>query len=128
MGTAMIVEVRTYQLKPGTLAEAEKRFAALPRDKARRHYDFDDRPCRYDDLLSIAPPDAMARRRAGIDAIQERFRDSIAAAALDAPIAIGVYYGPTIRNPRLDLDWIGYLPGYRTPALTGIGLCFASFR
>jgi len=27
----VIIEVRTYQLKPGTLAEAEKRFgAALP--------------------------------------------------------------------------------------------------
>ena len=29
MGTAMIVEVRTYQLKPGTLAEAENRFASF---------------------------------------------------------------------------------------------------
>ena len=25
----------------------------------------------------------------------------------------------------LDLEWIAYNPTYRTPALTGIGLCFA---
>lgn len=29
---------------------------------------------------------------------------------------------------ELDLDWVSYVPGYRTPALTGTGLCFASFR
>ncbi len=28
----------------------------------------------------------------------------------------------------LELDWVSYTPGYRTPALTGTGLCFASFR
>ncbi len=28
----------------------------------------------------------------------------------------------------LALDWVSYNPGYRTPALTGTGLCFASFR
>jgi 3-O-methylgallate 3,4-dioxygenase len=28
----------------------------------------------------------------------------------------------------LDLEWVSYTPGYRTPALTGTGLCFASFR
>jgi Catalytic LigB subunit of aromatic ring-opening dioxygenase len=28
----------------------------------------------------------------------------------------------------LTLDWVSYTPGYRTPALTGTGLCFASFR
>ena len=28
----------------------------------------------------------------------------------------------------LGLDWVSYTPGYRTPALTGTGLCFASFR
>ena len=27
----------------------------------------------------------------------------------------------------LDLTWVSYMPGYRTPALTGTGLCFASF-
>jgi hypothetical protein len=26
------------------------------------------------------------------------------------------------------MDWVSYTPGYRTPALTGTGLCFASFR
>jgi 3-O-methylgallate 3,4-dioxygenase len=25
-------------------------------------------------------------------------------------------------------DWVSYVPGYRTPALSGTGLCFASFR
>jgi hypothetical protein len=29
---------------------------------------------------------------------------------------------------ELDLDWVSYTPGWRTPALTGTGLCFASFR
>jgi len=29
---------------------------------------------------------------------------------------------------HLDLDWVSYVPGYRTPALTGTGLCFAHFR
>ncbi|MEJ0018410.1 MAG: hypothetical protein WDN25_17985 [Acetobacteraceae bacterium] len=28
----------------------------------------------------------------------------------------------------LSLDWVSYVPGYRTPALSGTGLCFASFR
>ena len=28
----------------------------------------------------------------------------------------------------LDLDWADYVPGYRSPALTGTGLCFAAWR
>jgi hypothetical protein len=28
----------------------------------------------------------------------------------------------------MDMDWVSYTPGYRTPALTGTGLCFAGFR
>jgi hypothetical protein len=28
----------------------------------------------------------------------------------------------------LALDWVSYVPWYRTPALSGTGLCFASFR
>jgi hypothetical protein len=28
----------------------------------------------------------------------------------------------------LDLAWASYVPGYRTPALSGTGLCFASLR
>jgi len=28
----------------------------------------------------------------------------------------------------LELQWVHYVPGYRTPALSGTGLCFASFR
>ncbi len=28
----------------------------------------------------------------------------------------------------LDLDWVRYLPGYRTPALTGTGLAFAAWK
>ncbi|NUA31252.1 protocatechuate 3,4-dioxygenase [Cupriavidus basilensis] len=28
----------------------------------------------------------------------------------------------------LDLEWVSYVPGYRTPALTGTGLCFAAWR
>ena len=96
----------------------------LPRDKARQHYDFDGNPRRYDDLLAIAPadamdriaPGAMARRRAAIDTAQERLRLSIASAELDALIvvgddqeelfdasnmpAIGIFHGTTIRNAR----------------------------
>jgi hypothetical protein len=28
----------------------------------------------------------------------------------------------------LDLEWVTYVPGYRSPALTGTGLCFAAWR
>jgi Catalytic LigB subunit of aromatic ring-opening dioxygenase len=28
----------------------------------------------------------------------------------------------------LELDWVSYLPGYRSPALTGTGLCFAAWK
>ena len=28
----------------------------------------------------------------------------------------------------LDMDWISYIPGYRSPALTGTGLCFAAWK
>lgn len=28
----------------------------------------------------------------------------------------------------LAMDWVSYVPGYRSPALTGTGLCFASWR
>ena len=28
----------------------------------------------------------------------------------------------------LAMEWVSYVPGYRTPALSGTGLCFASFR
>lgn len=28
----------------------------------------------------------------------------------------------------LDLDWVSYIPGYRTPALTGTGLAFAAWK
>ena len=29
---------------------------------------------------------------------------------------------------QLEMHWVSYVPGYRTPALSGTGLCFASFR
>jgi len=29
---------------------------------------------------------------------------------------------------ELELDWLEYVPGYRSPALTGTGLCFAAWR
>jgi len=29
---------------------------------------------------------------------------------------------------ELDLEWVSYTPGYRSPALTGTGLCFAAWR
>lgn len=96
----------------------------LPRDQARQHFDFKGRPCRYEDLLTIAPADAMdriapvamARRHAEMTAAQERLRADIAAAELDALIvigddqeelfdhsnmpSIGLYHGTTIRNAQ----------------------------
>jgi hypothetical protein len=96
--------------------------AFVARDRARQFVDFDGRPCRYDDLLTSAPADAIARidpdvlrqRHASVQAAIGRLRDEIAAARLDALIvigddqeelfdhsnmpAIGVYYGDTIRN------------------------------
>jgi hypothetical protein len=30
--------------------------------------------------------------------------------------------------PDLALDWISYVPAYRSRALTGVGLCFAHWR
>jgi len=29
---------------------------------------------------------------------------------------------------HLNLDWIEYVPGYRSRALTGVGLCFAHWH
>ena len=98
--------------------------AFLARDRARQFVDFDGNPCRYDDLLTRAPPDAAARidpdtlrqRHAAAEAAIARLRYSIAAARLDALIvvgddqeelfdhanmpAIGVYYGETIPNAK----------------------------
>ena len=28
---------------------------------------------------------------------------------------------------QMEMQWVTYVPGYRTPALSGTGLCFASF-
>ena len=62
--------------------------AFLARDRARQFVDFDGNPCRYDDLLTRAPPDAAARidpdtlrqRHAAAEAAIARLRYSIAAA------------------------------------------------
>ena len=98
--------------------------AFLGRDRARAFVDFDGAPCRYDDLLAQAPPDAAARiapdtlreRHACVTAAIARLRGDIARARLDALIvigddqeemfdhsnmpAIGVYYGETIPNAK----------------------------
>ena len=37
------------------------REAFEPRDKARLHVDFDGNPARYDEILTLAPADAMDR-------------------------------------------------------------------
>jgi 3-O-methylgallate 3,4-dioxygenase len=29
---------------------------------------------------------------------------------------------------ELDMEWVEYVPAYRTPALTGTGLAFASWK
>ena len=28
----------------------------------------------------------------------------------------------------MEMQWVSYVPGYRTPSLSGTGLCFASFK
>ncbi len=108
---------------PMLAGEADEwRESFLPR--ARAHFGLDGRPCRYDDLLAVAPldaldriaPDVLRQRHANIRAAQARLRASIAEAALDALIvvgddqeelfdhsnmpAIGFYLGATIRNAQ----------------------------
>ena len=75
-----------------------------------------------DEAFDLAVIDAMRRRDAAF------FRD--------APLHKLTSGSSEIRNwicmagaiARLDLAWVSYVPGYRTPALSGTGLCFASFR
>ena len=63
-----------------------------------------------------------------------RARDSSALAALDprrlqagsSEIRNWIVVGEMARE--LDLDWLEYIPGYRTPALTGTGLAFAAWQ
>ena len=67
-----------------------------------------------------------------LDAI--RNKDSAALAALDpkllqagsSEIRNWLVVGELARD--LDLDWVEYQPGYRTPALTGTGLAFAAWK
>jgi hypothetical protein len=63
-----------------------------------------------------------------------RDKDSAALAALDprrlqagsSEIRNWIVVGEMARE--LDLDWLEYIPGYRTPALTGTGLAFAAWK
>ena len=63
-----------------------------------------------------------------------RNKDSAALAALDpkllqagsSEIRNWVVVGEMARD--LDLEWVEYQPGYRSPALTGTGLAFAAWR
>ena len=67
-----------------------------------------------------------------IDAI--RRKDTAALAALDpkqlqagsSEIRNWIVTAAIARD--LDLDWVEYIPGYRSDALTGTGLCFAAWR
>ena len=67
-----------------------------------------------------------------IDAI--RRKDSAALAGLDpkqlqagsSEIRNWLVVGEMARD--LDLEWVDYIPGYRTPALTGTGLAFAAWK
>ena len=69
-------------------------------------------------------------------AIIDAMRRKDAAFFRNAPLAKLQSGSSEIRNwicmagavGELDLAWASYVPGYRTPALTGTGLCFASFR
>lgn len=63
-----------------------------------------------------------------------RRKDSAALAAFDpkrlqagsSEIRNWLVVGEMARD--LDLDWLEYIPGYRTPALTGTGLAFAAWK
>jgi 3-O-methylgallate 3,4-dioxygenase len=63
-----------------------------------------------------------------------RHKDSAALAALDpkllqagsSEIRNWVVVGEMARD--LDLEWVEYQPGYRSPALTGTGLAFAAWK
>jgi 3-O-methylgallate 3,4-dioxygenase len=69
-------------------------------------------------------------------AIIDALRHKNAAFLADAPLRKLQSGSSEIRNwiclagavEKLHLEWVSYVPGYRTPALTGTGLCFASFR
>ena len=69
-------------------------------------------------------------------AVIDAFKRRDAAFFRDAPLHKLMSGSSEIRNwiclagavGELDLDWVSYSPGYRTPALTGTGLCFAGFR
>jgi len=63
-----------------------------------------------------------------------RNKDSATLAALDpkllqagsSEIRNWLVVGEMARN--LDFEWIDYVPGYRSPALTGTGLAFAAWK
>jgi hypothetical protein len=69
-------------------------------------------------------------------ALIEAMRRKDAAFFRNAPLSKLMSGSSEIRNwiclagavGSLDLVWSSYVPGYRTPALSGTGLCFASFR
>jgi catalytic LigB subunit of aromatic ring-opening dioxygenase len=69
-------------------------------------------------------------------AVIDALRRKDAAFFRDAPLYKLMSGSSEIRNwiclagavGPLDLVWASYVPGYRTPALSGTGLCFASFR
>ena len=68
-------------------------------------------------------------------AVIDALRRKDAAFFRDAPLTKLMSGSSEIRNwlclagtlGALELDWVSYVPGYRTPALSGTGLCFASF-
>ena len=69
-------------------------------------------------------------------AVIEALRRKDAAFFRNAPLTKLMSGSSEIRNwlclagtlGSMELDWVSYVPGYRTPALSGTGLCFASFR
>ena len=64
-----------------------------------------------------------------IDALRDRngaFLTSIAPALLQSGSSeIRNWICASAAAQHLDLDWVAYVPGYRSRALTGVGLCFA---
>ena len=150
----MIIEMRTYTLKPGNIPTFEERFggALAIREKYSKLAAFwhtEVGPLNqvihvwpYESLDQRAKVRAEASKAEGwppntreltLEQRSEIFLPAPFSPPLEPRQLGGIY---EIRNwlclagtlGPLELDWVSYVPGYRTPALSGTGLCFASFR
>jgi 3-O-methylgallate 3,4-dioxygenase len=72
-----------------------------------------------DETLDVSVIDALRRRDMVLLADLNPQRLQAGSSEIRNWICVGA------AASKLDLSWVSYIPGYRTPALTGIGLCFA---